>query len=145
MRRKAITLVLLLGLAGPASAWEFTPGLPCLLTHESGDVVVELTFDPTLPRYTISVTTSDPWPRAPRFGMQFLGPRGLSIGTTRHQFSDGGRTLSVADSGFGNVLNGLQFNERAVATNGERSVSFSLEGAAPEVAAFRECSIAPAA
>jgi hypothetical protein len=41
------------------------------------------------------------------------GPRGNMISTSRHALSDDGRTLSVSDRGFGNVLNGLEFNVRS--------------------------------
>jgi hypothetical protein len=61
------------------------------------------------------------------------------ISTGRHVLSEDGRTLSVRDRGFGNVLNGLEFNVVALAATGDRVVSIDLDGAAPEVAAFRAC------
>jgi hypothetical protein len=75
--------------------------------------------------------------------MEFFGPRPLAIGTDRH--SADGATLTVRDSGFGNVLDGLEFNTNAVATSGARRVQIALDAAAPAVQAFRACpSNAPA-
>jgi hypothetical protein len=41
------------------------------------------------------------------------------------------------------VLDGLEFNEVALAASGETVIAIDLEGAAPEVAAFRACITAP--
>lgn len=132
-------LAFLLLTTSTAQAWEFTPGLPCRLTHDTGSAQVELTYDPTGPLYSITVTVSEPWPDAPAFGMRFDGPQGRAIGTDRHVLSEGGRALTVMDRGFGNVLDGLQFNHTAWAMSGDRQVSFALDGAAEPVAAFRAC------
>jgi hypothetical protein len=51
----------------------------------------------------------------------------------------------VSDRGFGNVLDGLEFNQVALAATGDRVVSIDLDGAAPEVAAFRACITTPSA
>ena len=51
----------------------------------------------------------------------------------------------MTDRGFGNVLNGLEFNDTAIAIAGETRVPFSLAGAAPEIQAFRACTDAPTA
>lgn len=45
----------------------------------------------------------------------------------------------VTDSGFGNVLNGLELNSRAYATSGETTVGVSLEGIRPAMEEFRNC------
>ena len=124
-------------------AWEFTPGLPCLLDHQEDGAEVALTYDPTEPLYTISITTEAPWPAAQVFSMQFAGASGLTISTDRQTFSVDRRTLTVSDRGFGNVLNGLQFNDTATATLGDVSVRFTLDGAAQPVADFRQCRAAP--
>ena len=133
----------LLLLPTPALGWEFTPGLPCRLTHESPDARVELTHDPMAPLYTITITRDAPWPEAPAFAMRFDGPAALSIGTDRHVLSQDGRALTVTDRGFGNVLDGLQYNTTAWAIAGDVAVPFALDGAAAPVAAFRACEGAP--
>lgn len=138
--RPALAFVMLAS-AAPAQAWEFTPGLPCRLHHTEGDIDVTLTFDPTQPLYSVTVTQPQPWPEADVFAMRFDGPAPLAIGTDRHQLDPTGRSVTVTDTGFGNVLNGLQFNDAATATLGDRSVSVSLEGAAEPVAAFRACEV----
>ena len=139
-------LALLLSLlASPAAAWDFTPGLPCLLTHEAGETRMELTYDPTGPLYTITVTRAAPFPDAPLFGMRFEGVAAGTISTDRHVLSNGGRSITVTDRGFGNVLNGLQFNDTATALIGAEAVVFSLDGASGPVAAFRQCRPVPGA
>ena len=147
MSRKmmAAQFALLLAFVAPAHAWEFTPGTPCLLTHETDDVAIRLTYDPTVPLYSISLTQSIPFAPAPIFSMQFVGPLSLQISTDRHRMSDQDRTVTVFDSGFGNVLNGLQYNEVAIARLGPRQIAVSLTDAADAVAAFRECDVVPAA
>ena len=132
--------LLFLGLlATPAHAWDFTPGAPCLLTHETPQAQIELTFDPTGPLYSISITRAEPWPDAATFAMRFAGPQGRVIGTDRHQLSHDGRSLTVTDKGFGNVLDGLQFNHTALAASGDVEISIPLDGASEPVAAFRAC------
>lgn len=126
-------------LASPAVGWEFTPGLPCLLTHEAGQTRMELSYDPTGPLYSITVTRAAPFPEALLFGMRFEGSAPGTISTDRHVLSDAGRSITVTDHGFGNVLNGLQFNHTATALIGTEAVVFSLDGAAGPVAAFRQC------
>lgn len=135
-------LAIALALSGlPASAWDFTPGPVCLLTHATAEAEVSLTFDPGVPEYTITLRRPGrPFPAVPVFAMQFDGPRGLTISTTRHENPDGDPTqLRVTDSGFGNVLDGLQFNRTATALVGDQSVVFPLDGAAGPVADFRAC------
>jgi hypothetical protein len=135
----ALALPLLLA-AVPAAAWEFVPTPVCTLSHETDEAQVSATYDPRrdLP-WAITVTVAGTWPPAPSFGMVFDGPRALSIGTDRHVLGDGGRSLSVADAGFGNVLDGLEFNTTATAASGDRTVVLSLEGAAAEVEKLRAC------
>lgn len=126
-------------LTSQANAWEFTPGLPCLLTHETPQARIELTYDPTQPLYSITITRTGPWPNAPVFSMRFEGPRPIEIGTDRHRLHEDGTALTVIDTGFGNVLDGLQFNHFAHAIAGDVALSFPLDGAAEPVAAFRAC------
>ncbi|MEM9999736.1 MAG: hypothetical protein AAF940_02545 [Pseudomonadota bacterium] len=123
----------------PAFAWEAKFGPICELIYEGEPAGVRLTYDPSIPEYSIAITPNQPWPEGPIFAMRFDGPRGNMISTNRHQLSDGGATVTVIDRGFGNVLNGLEFNDTATALLGDRSVTVPLDGAAPEVQAFRAC------
>jgi len=142
----AVCLALAGPLARPALGWEAgVEGGLCTLGHEDASGDVRLTFDPAVPHYTITLTTPDPWPVAPSFAMVFDGPRPNIIRTDRHVLSPDRRALSVTDRGFGNVLDGLQFNGTATGISGPAAVTLSLEGAAPEVAAFRACTTAPTA
>jgi hypothetical protein len=135
-----------LGVALPAQAWVAgAEGAVCTLEHTADAGDVRLTYDPSRPLYTISIRRAAPWPEAPVFAMRFVGPRANLITTTRHVLSDGGHILTVTDRGFGNVLDGLQFNAAALAVAGETTVAIDLDGAAPEVAAFRACVTRPVA
>lgn len=133
---------LLCASAAPALAWEFTQDTLCRLTHENAAVDVEVTYDPANPEYAIHLRRAEPWPVSPVFAIVFEGVRPLSISTDRHSLSDGGRTLSVYDSGFGNVLNGLQYNSTATAFVLDDGETVSLAGAAREVELFRACTAA---
>ncbi len=132
---------LLLLWSQPGVAWDFTPGPVCVLTHATTEAEVALTYDPAGPEYTITVgRPGRPLPLAPVFAMRFDGPRGLTISTTRHENPDGDPTrLRVTDTGFGNVLDGLQFNRTATALVGDETLVFPLDGAAGPVADFRAC------
>ena len=124
----------------PALAWEFTPVPICTLFHQGTDMAVMVTYDPVGGDYAIHLSREGGWPTAEVFSMRFEGPRGLTISTTRHVIEmEDTRTLTVRDRGFGNVLNGLNFNQRAVAILGDLEVPVSLEGAAPAVEEFRAC------
>ena len=132
--------IALVCLASPATAWEFSASPVCTLSHVGAEAEVTLTFDPAGPEYAITITRRDaPWPDAAVFGITFRGMAGLSIGTDRHVLSDGGASLTVTDSGFGNVLDGLQYNTVALAQSGEAVVQIDLREAAAPVAAFRRC------
>lgn len=140
---KYIALLLAAAAAQPALAWQASVDTgSCLLSHGETSVDVELTFDPAVPLYSITITRLDPWPTGGVFAMRFEGMQPIFIQTNRQSLSDGGRSLTVTDSGFGNVLDGLQFNETVQAILGDSVVEFTLEGAAPEVAAFRACTTA---
>ena len=132
-------LVVLLLTATPALAWEARSGPVCELTHEGDGAHVRVTYDPAIPEYAIAITPDRPWSPAPTFAIRFDGPRGLTISTDRHVIFDGGATLIVRDRGFGNVLNGLEFNDTATALLGDRAIAFALENAGPAVRAFRAC------
>ena len=130
-------------LAAPATAWEATTGDICTLTHETAEAHIHLTYDPSKPLYTLAITQkSAPWQPTPWFAMRFLGPNEIVISTPQHALSDSNQTLNVADSGFSNVLDGLQFNATALAFTELQTVEISLAGAAPEVQKFRTCTSA---
>lgn len=136
-------VVPLLLIASPVAAWEFAPLPVCTLWHEEAALSVRVTFDPSLQEaYAIALTrTGAAWPPSPSFAIRFDGPAALTIGTDRHRLSEDGGTLTVSDSSFGNVLDGIEFNDIATAAAGAVSVPFTLDGAAPEVRAFRDCGV----
>ncbi|MEO1733754.1 MAG: hypothetical protein AAFR45_09040 [Pseudomonadota bacterium] len=137
-------MLLYWGLASSSFAWEAKSGAICILDHQEPIAEVRLTYDPAIPEYSITVRRADSdWLAAPLFGITFDGSRGLSITTNRHDVD--GPSVTVRDSGFGNVLNGLEFNDTATAVLGQQTVTVSLEGAAPEVQKFRACTTAPIA
>ena len=130
-------------LTTPAAAWEFSSRPVCTLTHETSEVAVKVTYDARIPEYAITLTRGTPWPAYPIFAMRFDGPRGLTISTSRHTVNEG--SLTVTDRGFGNVLNGLEFNETVLAMTGEEAVTIPLAGAAQAGQDFRACTAAPKA
>jgi hypothetical protein len=142
--RPPLALILAL-LATPALAWEVsTDGPVCVVTHAEADIAIRLTYDPGPPLYTITLTRAEnDWPDAPVFALQFAGPQPNLISTDRHVTE--GRALSVTDRGFGNVLDGLQFNDTATALIGDTEISIPLENAAAAIATFRACISAPSA
>ncbi|MBT8458903.1 MAG: excinuclease ABC subunit B [Boseongicola sp.] len=116
----------------------------CTVSHETKKGSIELTYDPAKSApYAIAVTNPDSWSSDRIFGLFFSGPNALTITTDRQSIE--GKTLTVRDQGFGNVLNGLQYNSTVTAFVGDATVSFSLDDAAPEIARFRECLVAPIA
>ncbi|MEL7343762.1 MAG: excinuclease ABC subunit B [Pseudomonadota bacterium] len=132
-------IALLTLLASPAAAWEFSATSLCILEHSEPRTNMRLTYDPIDEIYSITVTRETPWPDGDVFGMRFEGQRPVFIQTDRHLKSPDGRSVTVVDEGFGNVLNGLQYNIVALAFVGGETSGVSLAGAAPEVAAFRAC------
>lgn len=124
----------------PALAWEFSPDPICTLTHQTSEAEIAITYDASLPEYALFITLrTGEWSDAQAFQMGFVGPRQLTIGTNQHRLSADGATLSVRDSGFGNVLDGLEYNIQMAATAGETFLTASLSEAAPAVRAFRAC------
>lgn len=134
---RAIAILLLT--ASPALAWESRLGPVCELVHQGETVHVRVTYDSAVPEYAIAITPDRGWSTGPTFSIRFDGPRGLTISTNRHVIMESGTTLTVTDRGFGNVLNGLEFNETATASLGDQAVVIALDGAAPAVRAFRAC------
>lgn len=124
----------------PALAWDFSPDPICTLTHQTDTAEIAITYDANLPEYALFITLRDGvWPDAPGFRMIFGGGREVDIGTNQHRLSGDGATLTVRDAGFGNVLDGLEFNESVVSASGDTVVIANLSGAAPAVQAFRAC------
>lgn len=139
--RAVITLLLL---AAPAQAWDFTPIPVCTIAEDTPDLSIRVTYDPTQAQpYAIALTRPEPWPATETFGLRFDGPAAMSIGTGRHQLSNEGRTLTVTDTGFGNVLDGLALNRTATALAGDMALPVDLTGARPAVDAFRACGVVP--
>ena len=131
-------LIALLALTSPAFAWEYTPFPVCTVSHETEQGALELTYDPANAEpYAIAVTRPGAWNRARIFGLRFDGANALTITTDRQGID--GNTLTVRDQGFGNVLNGLEFNSTVTAFQGDATITFSLDGAAPQIARFRDC------
>ena len=136
----------LIALAAPAAAWEASSQGPvCFLTHEDEGSLVEVSHDPRRDlAYAIRLDNREaPWAAAPVFAIRFEGPSRLTISTDRHTLSANDEALTVMDSGFGNVLDGIEFNQIGIAILGEQSLAFPLKGAAPAVQAFRACSETP--
>jgi len=143
---RPLTLTLALALAaGPALGWEFSADPVCTLRHVGADAAVEVTYDPRRPEaYAIALMRPGAgWSPGPVFTISFEGPRALVIGTDRHRISEDGAVLTVTDRGFGNVLDGLEFNDRAEARLDGDAVSVPLVGAAGPVAEFRACAVTP--
>ena len=134
--RLALLLILL---PLQAQAWTFTPGLICRLSHETADAKIELTYDPAKPLYSVTVSRAAPLPNVEPFTMRFIGPAGRVISTRSHTFSDGNTAVTAQDTGFGNVLDGLQFNDTAEAILGTTTIQFPLDGATEPTAQFRAC------
>lgn len=118
----------------------------CTLSHETPEVALFMTYDPSGPEYAITLTRpGQPWPAAPVFAMRFEGANGTTITTDRHQLGQDGRAVTVIDRGFGNVLDGLAFNQTTTAILGETEVTIPLDGAAGPVEIFRTCAPLPTA
>lgn len=134
MRPSFLFPILLLPL--PVSAWEFRPDPVCTLVHATAKAAITITFDPSVPEYRLDLDLKgEAFAPSPSFGIAFRGARGLTIGTDRHRIT--GSTLTVTDTGFGNVLDGLEFNRSASAFTATQSVDFPLDGAAGPVGRFR--------
>ena len=139
-------LLALAWFATPAQAWDFTPTPICTIFDDTPDLSVRVTYDPTQPEpYAIALTRPEPWPATETFGLRFDGPAAMTIGTSRHRLSADGRSLTVTDTGFGNLLDGLAFNATATALAGDMEIPFDLSGARPAVEAFRACGVVPSA
>lgn len=125
----------------PCLAWEFSPDPICTLIHQSDMAEIAVTYDARLPEYALFITLRDGvWADASTFQLIFGGGIGGAIGTTQQTISTDGATLTVRDSGFDNVLDGLEFNRRmGVLTDAQMLFEVLLDDAAPAVQAFRAC------
>jgi hypothetical protein len=140
MRLPCVLAFVLLPLAAPALAWEFEDTPVCTLSHATPDVAVAVTFDPAISEYAITLTLANGvWPEAAVFAIAFDGGWPITIRTDRHQISDEGRTLTVRDTGFGNVLDGIGQNRLATAFVPGLELALPLDGAGGPLAAFRAC------
>ena len=138
-------IALLITLSSPAAAWEFQAGRPCVLKDAQPEATVRLTHDPIGPEYSITVTATSPWVGGPIFALAFIGENPLRITTNRHVISPDGLSVTVTDRGFGNVLNGMEFNTKAIASLGAQDVEFDLDGVKAPMQPFRICAIQPLA
>ena len=139
MRAIGATLSLIL-LTGPATAWEFTALPVCTLSHEGAEAAVTVIYDPRLDEpYAITLRRTEGWTAGPVFALAFTGGRSLTISTDRHRTSPDRTGITVTDRGFGNLLDGLEFNGEATALIADQAVTFSLDGAAEPVRDFRAC------
>lgn len=128
-------------LASPLSAWEFTATPVCKIWHATDTAEMVVTYDPrdAVP-YQISVTLLEgAWPWATPYTIRFDGPSGFAISTNRHSLSEDRSAVIAADTGFGNVLRGLEGNQVASALLGDQAAAIPLADAAPAVARFRDC------
>lgn len=126
--------------ATSASAWAFSPTPVCTLSHDTADARVQITYDATVSEYRLLIELrTQTWPDAPQFAISFSGDRALRIVTDSHVLSENATSVSVTDSGFGNVLNGLEFNRSAIATLGDTQLRIPLNGAALPIQQFRAC------
>ncbi len=143
--KRTLLLLMALFIAPAANAWEAgRVGPVCTLTHSERGSDIRLTYDPGGPLYTITWTIDGLWPMG-TFGIRFDGAQPNLITTDRHVISDDGRSVNVADRGFGNVLDGLRFNETATAMIDGVAATVALADAAPAVEAFLACEQAPSA
>ncbi|MEO1550105.1 MAG: hypothetical protein AAFR93_06690 [Pseudomonadota bacterium] len=141
---RLFTLFVLSLLPHQALGWTFTPVPLCTISHENDAARIDVVYDPGVPEYRLKIAlTNAQWAPAPVFSMAFEGGRSLTISTDRHATL--GPNLMVQDRGFGNVLDGLEFNQSVRALTDRQAVAFALTGAAEPVRRFRDCAMrAPA-
>ncbi|MEM7243261.1 MAG: excinuclease ABC subunit B [Pseudomonadota bacterium] len=123
-----------------ASAWTFSPDPICRVTEKQQLIEIDLTYDHATEIYAIAFTkTEAPWAQSQEFSIRFEGPRPKLIRTNRHQFSADGFTLTASDTGFGNVLDGLQYNTLAALQTGDERIFIQIHKSFPAIEAFRKC------
>ncbi len=138
-----IVALILSMFAAPAVAWEFTSLPLCTLSHATDQADIALTYDPGVPLYTLAITRRNgSWPAGGTFSMAFANTRPAIIRTDRQSLSDNNTTLTVADNGFGNVLNGLEFGGTIRAAVADDFVDMTSDGITAPMAAFKTCETA---
>ncbi len=127
--------------ASPAFAWDFASSPVCTLSHQTDKANLTISYDARSDApYAIEITQGEAvWKPGPVFMMGFDGPRRSMITTDRHRLGASGKSLTVKDQGFGNLLDGIEHNYVALARSGETSLVFSLTGAASAVRRFKVC------
>ncbi|MEL6640782.1 MAG: hypothetical protein AAFP98_05650 [Pseudomonadota bacterium] len=143
MKQFTVVSALFLCAATPAWPWTFEETEVCTISYDDGATAVTVVFDPRSKLYAIKLSRAAGWADAPVFQLRFDGGMPFTIGTDRHAVSDDRRTLSVTDTGFGNVLKGIAANTQMTALNGVQAISVSTEGAADPIAAFQGCPNTP--
>ena len=123
-----------------AFAWNFTPDPICRVTEKQDLLEINLTYDHATEIYAIAFTKSEaPWEQGAQFSIRFEGPRPKLIRTNRHEFSADGYTLTASDTGFGNVLDGIQYNTLAAIQTGDERIFIQIHKSFPAMEAFRKC------
>ncbi len=138
MRRWLLAIAMMCP-ARTAVAWTFEETAICTLSHQEGATQVVVTFDPPTGLYAIKLTKAGGWQDDAIFQIRFEGPQALTIGTDQHVVATQDGSLSVTDTGFGNVLAGIALNDRMTAMLGDQSATVSTVDAAEPVAAFNAC------
>ena len=135
------TLAIALLAAAPASAWEFNSAPVCMIWHQTETSKIMVSYDVSAPKpYALDVVLkSGRWPDTSPFSVTFEGANSFTISTDRHLVSEDAKTVTASDTGFGNVLKGLENNATASPKLGTQGVTFPLEGAAEVVQKFRDC------
>ncbi|SEQ01044.1 hypothetical protein SAMN05428995_102302 [Loktanella sp. DSM 29012] len=137
---RLLAAILLTCAAQSAAAWTFKADPICKMIQPTGGGSITVTYDPATGEYAMMLTlVTDHWVPSDRLTMAFIGARPFQISTDRHFLSDNDTRLTVTDTGFGNVLDGLQFNDVAQVRSGDQTMTIPLAGAAEAVAAFRNC------
>lgn len=137
--RMALTLITFF-CASAAQAWVYDGRADCSVRHQTDKLGILLSYAPQTGLYSIAITRWDKaWAGGNRFSMKFDGPKPIFITTDRHELAQNKTTVIASDTGFGNVLDGLEFNFVAAAQLGRERVTIPLKGAKSEIAKFREC------
>ncbi len=130
----------LLGSSANIGAWTFTPSPICTVEHQTELIELELTYNHASGVYALKLTKPElTWDASRKFSMRFEGSKPIFISTTNHEFSSDMKSLIASDSGFGNVIDGLQFNTLAAAITDNERIFIPLTGAEPKIDAFRNC------
>ena len=136
--------VLAICTATPSFAWDFTAVPVCTIAHQTTQARVVVTYDPrqSLP-YAIAIQQRNgTWTDTSPFRMRFDGSKSFTITTDRHRLTKDQTAVTASDTGFDNVLLGLESNVMALAILGDISMPIPLIGAREAVQKFRDCTVA---